>query len=441
MLARESVADWGIMGRLTLLGLAIIGLIALGFATLEGRVIALALPLVLYLGVALGSRPDRPELAIERTQSADRVHPDRPVDIRLTICNTGSELAELHLWDQLPSRLSIVDGHADIWTSLGSGDCVELGYTLRGDRGDHYVPGIVAEVRDPFGLFQQIEQIRAPARLLVLPTLRRLRHLSIRPQQTRLFAGPIPARQGGPGVEFHGVRPYQPGDPKRWIHERASARHPDQLFTREFEQERMADIGLILDARRARQRIGADLSLFERSVEACAALAQAWIAEGHRVGLLIYGRHIERTPPGYGKVQRERIWRALAQARIGDHPLFAELENLPTRLFPARSQLILVSPLAPDDLPTLRTLRARGYALSCVAPDPIRIERTRLATNGHVDMAATLLRTERRLLLRRLRALGIHVVDWDVEMPLEQAVHRAWRRGPLRAVPQRREEP
>jgi len=413
------------MNRLTLLGLTIIGLIAVGLATLEGRIVALALPLVLYLGMALWFRPDQPQLEVERTQSADRVHPDRPIDVVLTVRNTGPELVELQLGDRLPNRLSIVDGHTDLLTSLGAGEVVELSYTLQGDRGDHYLPGIVAEARDPFGLFQTWKQVRAPARVLVLPALRRLRHLPIRPQQTRLFAGPIPARQGGPGVEFHGVRPYQPGDPKRWIHERAGARHPDQLFTREFEQERMADIGLILDARRTRQLV-------------CAAFAQAWIAEGHRVGLLIYGRHIERTPPGYGKIQRERILRALAQAQIGDHPMFAELENLPTRLFPTRSQLVLISPLGLDDFPTLRTLRARGYALAIVTPDPIRFEHNLLGHNKHVDMAAKLLRTERRLLLRQLRALGVHVVDWDVETPLGQAVHRAWQRTPLRAAPQRR---
>ena len=426
------------MGRLTLLGLVIIGLIATGLITLEGRVIALALPLVLYLGRALWLHPARPQLEVTRTQSADRVHPDRPIDVELTIRNVGPELPEVHIWDRLPNRLSIVQGHADVMTSLGASDHVQLSYRLQGDRGDHYLPGIVAEVRDPFGLFSVRQSIRAPARLLVLPTLRRLRHLPIRPQQTRLFAGPIPARQGGPGVEFHGLRPYQRGDPKRWIHERASARHPDQLFTREFEQERMAEVGLILDARRSRQAIGHNRSLFERSVEACAAFAQAWIAEGHRVGLLVYGRHIDRTPPGYGKIQRERILRALAQAQIGDHPLFAELENLPTRLFPTRSQLVLISPLGIDDFPTLRTLRARGYALAIVTPDPIRFEGELLPEDKHVDLAARLLRTERRLLLRRLRALGIHVVDWNVEMPLEQAVHRAWQRAPLRAAPQRR---
>jgi len=426
------------MGRLTLLGVSIIGLIAVGMAMLEGRVIALALPLVLYLGVALWSRPDPPDLEVVRTPSADRVHPDHPVQIRLSVRNTGSALHEVHLRDQVPPRLAITDGHADVLTSLDADEQLTLTYTLQGDRGDHHLPGVEAVARDPFGLFHVPGDHRAPARLLVLPTLRRLRHLPIRPQQTRLFAGPIPARWGGPGVEFHGVRPYQPGDPKRWIHERASARHPDQLFTREFDQERMAEVGLILDVRRNRQMVGPDPTLFEHAVEACAALAQAWIEDGHRVGLLMYGRHIERTPPGYGKYQHERILRSLAQARIGDHPMFADLENLPTRLFPTRSQLVLISPLAWDDVPMLRTLRARGYALAVVTPDAIQYEQRQLDGDEHEALATQLLSTERRLLLRRLRELGIHVVDWDVGIPLQQAVHRAWQRAPLRTAPQRR---
>jgi len=122
------------MGRLTLLGIAIAGLVLAGLATLEGRVLALALPLVLYLGAALWARPGPPELEVERAQSADRVHPDRPIDIRLTVRNAGPALAEVHLWDQVPQRLTLTEGHADVLTTLDADGQVELSYRLQGDR-------------------------------------------------------------------------------------------------------------------------------------------------------------------------------------------------------------------------------------------------------------------------------------------------------------------
>ena len=247
--------------------------------------------------MALWSRPDAIHLDVERTQSAERVRAHQLIDVHLTVRNAGSNLAEVRLWDRVPRRLAIVDGDADALTSLAPGDTVELTYTLQGARGDYHLPGILAEARDPFGLFAVQTGVRSPARLLVL--------------------------------------------------------------------------------------------------------------------------------------------RALAQAEIGDHPLFEELDNLPTRLFPTRAQLVLVSPLAHDDFPMLRALRARGYALAIVAPDAVRFERQRLADRPEVEMAASLLRSERRLLIRQLRAVGIHVVDWNVETPLEEAIHRAWRRMPRWTAPQR----
>jgi uncharacterized protein (DUF58 family) len=219
------------------------------------------------------------------------------------------------------------------------------------------------------------------------------------------------------------VRNYQVGDPRRWINWRLSARHPHALFTNEFEQERIADVGLILDARLRSDVAAAGESLFEYSVQAAAALTETFLADGNRVGLLVYGRVLDWTFPGYGRVQRERILRALASARTGESQIFDNLYYLPTRFFPAHSQLVLVSPLWPDDLPMLLRLRARGYHLLVVRPDPVSLELKALPSLPQVDLAARLVRVERNLLLRRLRQAGIPVVDWQVDRPLDRAIH------------------
>ena len=54
--------------------------------------------------------------------------------------------------------------------------------------------------------------------------------------------------------------------------------------------------------------------------------------------------------------------------------MFSDLALIPTRLFPAHSQVVLVSPLLPDDLNVLIQLRARGYQLMVVSPDPVAHE-------------------------------------------------------------------
>ena len=121
--------------------------------------------------------------------------------------------------------------------------------------------------------------------LFILPPVLRLRRVAIQPRRTRIFSGTIPARQGGSGVEFFDVREYQQGDSPRWINWRATARHPQNVFSNEFEQERAADVGLILDGRHRTNDFG-DRSIFENSVLATAALADTFLNAGNRVGLL-----------------------------------------------------------------------------------------------------------------------------------------------------------
>jgi len=409
--------------RLVLLGGLAYALLLVGLAARNGGVLALILPLVVYLGAAALYGPRGVQLRAVRTLGADRVYSGTPVTVGLTITNEGPGLEEVFIEDLFPRELALLEGEASLLASLPPGGSLVLGYTLLGKRGCFEDWDVRVTAGERLGLLRRQQVFPVPSRLWVLPRAARLRRLPIRPLRTRGPAGPVPARQGGSGVDFYGVREYQPGDPRRWINWRISARHPQALFSNEFEQERIADVGLILDARRRSDVRLADDSLFEHAVGATASLAEAFLNDGNRVGLLVYGRFLDWTLPGYGKVQRERILRALARAGTGDSQIFDRLEYLPTRYFPAQSQLVLVSPLCPDDLPMLVRLRARGYQVLVIRPDAIAFELGAIDRRPETDLAARILRLEQGLLLRRLRQAGVQVVDWPVDRPLEQAVH------------------
>ena len=102
----------------------------------------------------------------------------------------------------------------------------------------------------------------------------------------------------------------------------------------------------------------------------------------------------------------------------------------------ARSQLVLVSPLCREDLPVLVRLRARGYALLVVSPDPIAFEAAHLDGEPEVALAVRVARLERRLLFSRLRRAGVMVVNWRVDRPLDRVLHAYLGRVPhsLRGV-------
>ena len=424
------------MSRSLLLSLLTYTLLVLGIAGRRGELLALSLPFLLYLLFGYLRIPPVVELEARRHLSAERASPDQPVTVTFSVTNLGASLDEILVEDVLPPGLRALDGSNRHLTTLPRGASRTWTYTVSGGRGYYAFPSVRVESRDGLGLIQHTDDFELPGQLLILPPVLRLKHVPIRPRRTRVYAGMIPARVGGPGVDFFGVRDYQPGDPPRRINWRVSARQTEELYSNEFEQERVADVGILLDGRDRTNLFGGGHSIFEHSVLAAAALSDAFLAQGNRVGLLVYGKYLHWTLPAYGKLQREKILHALAGARSGGSDIFASLAHLPTRLFPVNSQIVVVSPLTTDDLGTLVHLRARGYQVMVISPDPVRYEMTHLRPGDEVRKAARILRLERDLLLKHLRRAGIQTLDWDVSQPFDQVVRHSLSRAPqqLRAL-------
>jgi uncharacterized protein (DUF58 family) len=176
-------------------------------------------------------------------------------------------------------------------------------------------------------------------------------------------------------------------------------------------------------------------------VIAAASLARAFLRDGHRLSMLVYGFSIERVPPSAGRVQSERVLRALANARTLHNYALDNLEYLPTRMFPARSQIVFVSPLGDEDFEPLVRYRALGYDVLVLSPNPVAYEAGENANRavsgapaadpyGDWAMALRLATIERELLIRRLARFGVWVVDWKVDRPLAEALRKGL--APLR---------
>jgi uncharacterized protein (DUF58 family) len=424
------------MSRPLALGLLIYALLLAGMLSVQGALLALALPLVAYLIAGYLQAPEKIKLEATRHLSAERVSPNSHVDVTVTVTNHGSSLEEVLLEDMLPEGLTVHLGDSRHLLRLAKGESYTFTYTVFGPRGGYVFEAVEVSVRDHLAVSRSKVRLETKGRLFVIPPVTRIRQVPIRPRRTRVYAGTIPARVGGAGTDFYGVREYQPGDPPSAINWRASARHLDKFYANEFQQERVADVGIVLDGRLRTNEFARGHSLFEYSVQAAASLADALLNQGNRVGLLLYATYLGWTFPGYGKIQRERILHALANAKTGESQVFSDLEHLPSRLFPPRSQIILVSPLSEDDLKPLVQLRAQGYEVMVLSPNPVKFELSYLPENKTVQLAGRVIRMERSLLLQKMGRAGIHVLDWDVAEPFDLFVKRRLGRSPfwLRAV-------
>lgn len=408
-------------GRFLVVGSIIYILFFLGLITMTGGFLVLALPLVIYLGAALLHQAPDVQLTVTRSVSADTIKQHTPVKVLVHIFNHGPDLEEVLVEDQLPKGVELVEGDTRSLLTLPHGATLDLEYTVKAPRGSYYFQAVQVTAGDHLGVMRKQVVLEARAKLVFMPESMRLRRIAIRPPRTHGHSGPIPARQAGAGVDFYGLREYQLGDPRRWINWRASARHEQKLFVNQFEQERIADVGLILDARQQANIVLPDGdSLFEYSIRATAALSEAFLNDGNRVGLLIYGFGMERTFPGYGKVQQQRIMRALGQARTGHNFALESLRYLPTRFFPAGSQIVVISPMLAADIPAFTRLRANGYEVMVISPDPVDFEARGMRLKD--DTVWKLAQMERVLILRELQRRGVRVLDWQVNRPFEPLV-------------------
>ena len=114
-------------------------------------------------------------------------------------------------------------------------------------RGRYHFGPLQVSTRFPLGLVKSYRTIENSGELIVCP---RVGHL------TESWSAAIEAESSGSyeahqqrGMidgDYYGLREWRPGDSKRWIHWRTSAKL-NQLIVREFERQRSREIALVID--------------------------------------------------------------------------------------------------------------------------------------------------------------------------------------------------
>jgi uncharacterized protein (DUF58 family) len=413
--------------KILVLALTVTGLLMLALVTRSGDVAWMALPFLAYLGLGLWKSPlaAKVRLSAARTLEISRKEGVSTIEVTVKVANQGLAIDHLYLDDGHQAGMDLTSGQTEMLGALRTGEEMELKYTFQSHRGAFTWEKVTAVVSDPLDLIETPFDLPAAAKANVQPELSRYRSLPLHPQTTLHSAGSIPARLGGSGTDFWGVREYQPGDPLRRLDWRLTARHPRQFFTKEFEQEEIADIGLILDARyKTNLEIGEE-SLFEHSARAAASMAEVFLRQGNRVSLLIYGHKDITLYPGYGKRHLNRILNALAQVTIEPDAKVDSLSLVPLHVFSSRSLIFVFSPLATNDWELFPRLRAHGFQVLLISPDPLDFARDVLPTDPLTEISGRLARLDRRLEIGKIAALWIPVIDWQVSQPLSPLVRNA----------------
>lgn len=161
-------------------------------------------------------------------------------------------------------------------------------------RGEYFIPGVALTTRFPFGLFEKSRRFDDPTSLLVYP----------RSETSSPWLGQLDSRFGetsrnqrGQGEEFFGLRDYRPGEDRRSIHWKSSARRGEPVVREHESLERRALL-IVLDNRIPKGAPGVYSKLFETGLERLTGLLQGLRSRGYRIELLTTDGHVQPSNPG-----------------------------------------------------------------------------------------------------------------------------------------------
>lgn len=174
--------------------------------------------------------------------------------------------------------------------SAGMDEPIDIAYSARAlRRGVWSIGPLTMRTTDPFGLVRRIHTPAGETRIVAVPTVVPLPHVTISAGEA---GGSLHASsdQLGQGADNLIARPYAPGDSMRRIHWRATA-HRDTLMVRQEEQESTPAATVLLDlgAPRwdlsARDETGVDPA-FEAALSACVSIVLRFARDGYQVDVI-----------------------------------------------------------------------------------------------------------------------------------------------------------
>ncbi len=313
------------------------------------------------IAYAIGRRPL--PLTGERCDSRPRLREGETIDMKVTL-TAKRALATFILDEEVPARLG-APARVPI-ARLQGGESVEHSYRLKLTRRGVYALGpLRARWGDPFGFTQRSLTLAEPFEVLVHPSVELVEDRPL----TRLFEDPPirpPVSKPWPtGMEFYGMRKYNPGDDLRRIVWRAYAR-TGQLLVRESEQGITDKITIVVDNRRNHHSGDGVLSeSFEMAIKAAASLGTRHLREGYSVTLeLNQGRPL---PPLRGGNSQMMFLDALARATLCTEGVAEPVTRLISD--PSRdSHIVIITPyLEAADASRIRLLVQRGASVLIAA--------------------------------------------------------------------------
>jgi uncharacterized protein (DUF58 family) len=293
---------------------------------------------------------------------------------------------------------------------------------LKADRrGTAMLDSVWVRWTGPLGLVWKQRQLVLGQSVLITPDIRAIRDKGVQMLNRDAMFGVKAQLQVGEGSEFEALSDFRPGMDRRAIDWKQSARHT-ALLAKEFRTERNNNIIMALDSGRAMSDPLDDVPRIDRAVSAALLTSYVALKDGDRVGFFAFD---SRPRASSRPIGGSRAFATLQRVAAGiDYSASETNYTLAMATLAAglhRRSLIVVFTEFADTisaelmLGAVGTLLKRHLVLFVVLKDE-ELEAFTAAEPVHPEdvsraVTAALLLRERRLVMTRLRHLGVHVIE------------------------------
>ncbi|MCB1265989.1 MAG: DUF58 domain-containing protein [Mycobacterium sp.] len=263
----------------------------------------------------------------------------------------------------------------------------------------------------------------APGGLLTASASAEVAEVSVFPTapapSTAIPRGEVPDRLGthltrhtGPGVEYADIRAYVPGDPLRTVNWPVSARR-GALHVTERLTDRSVDVVVLVDM--GAQPPGPATAATQRAVEGAVQVVQSALRCGDRAGLVTLGGGRPLwLGPDIGQRQFYRVCAAVLG--MAGRPVRTTLA--PGAAVPPGAVVVAFSTLLNTSF-ALALIELSRRRHSVVVVDVLE----GYPLEGETDpLLQKMWMLERSTMYRDMRVMGVEVVSWPAEVPLDHAM-------------------
>lgn len=377
----------------------------------------ISIPFLFYFAVGYLSVPKNINLEISRNIEIINSFEDQENFMRISIKNNGQKIPWIEFSDQTFPGIHISSGKTSHYALLDSYGNYTVNYHFYANRGEYFWKNIVVRCSDPFRLFCDSKIFAAEGKIISYSKPYLLPKLTLRPNLTLHTPGQNLSRKGGTGLNFWGVREYHYGDSLSKIHWKLSGKYPGKYFVKEFEMEKMAEIGILIDTREIQPLFFDNKPIAEYSINAGISLCTSLISDFNRVSVFLLGNNRQRIFPGVGKYQLKKIQNYLASYNIDGNSSYKTINHIPLKFFTNQSIVFVISPLQENDHSIINRLISEGHQITLICPDPFEELILKKHPNPEESLGIRITKIERALMLQKIREMGVQVWEWDLEKP------------------------